>query len=83
MSDPAVREMFKEKNTKIKTQAKLITALIKSLSETNQHVIELLEYSEIYKEVAHVWANAEDGMYKAREVLNSEAVKQFKGEMKG
>jgi len=68
-----IRKECKESCDKVYYRNKELEArerrLVECLKTTNQHVIELLEWSEIDKDVAHVWANAEDGMYKAKQCL--------------
>jgi len=43
--------------------------LINTIKILNQNIIELLEYSEVDKDVEHVWLNAENEMYKAKELI--------------
>ena len=43
--------------------------LLKHLKKCRQHIIELLEYSEVDKDLEHVWLNAENDKDRATEYL--------------
>jgi len=75
MSDPAVREMFREKNIKIESQARLITDLLEVVEITKDFYITILSCHD-----QDLPDEIEELSKKAREILNSDAVKQFKGE---
>lgn len=48
-----------------------ITTLDNMLRYSNKNITELLEYSQMDKDVDHVWTNAEECMYKVLKYLNN------------
>jgi len=58
-------------------QQKKIDELVTMLEITQQHVCELLEYSEIDKDVAHVWNNASLSLIETRKFLKELRVSNF------